>query len=158
SVSKAPLALILVTAQPGRNAGEGIAQIGVNPLTPQTYRAGAILANGARLVEIHADYVVLERDGKSARLELKRATGVSGTEQIGGLLTVGGIPDPTPAVVTTEGTLEHYLRASPVFAGDRVRGYTLYAGREQGPFFKMGLEPGDVVVAIDGIPVNDSPD
>jgi hypothetical protein len=51
SVSTVPLPLILVRTQAGRNSREGFAQIGVNARTPQTYQAGAILANGAHLTD-----------------------------------------------------------------------------------------------------------
>jgi type II secretion system (T2SS) protein C len=71
SISTKPLPLFLVATVPGRNAQEGTAQIGTNPENPQTYVGGAILANGARLAEIHVDYVVLERNGKRVRLYTK---------------------------------------------------------------------------------------
>src|SRR2546429_388360 len=49
SVSAVPQPLILVRTQRGRNSREGFAQIGVRTHSPQTYIAGALLANGARL-------------------------------------------------------------------------------------------------------------
>ena len=68
SVSPLPVALHLVATRPGRNVHEGYADIGVAVQSPQTYRAGALLANGARIDEIYADYVVLIREGQIARL------------------------------------------------------------------------------------------
>jgi len=68
SVSTAPARLVLQSVRPGRNSGEGTAALGVNALSPQVYAAGALLANGARIVEIHGDHIVLERDGEQARL------------------------------------------------------------------------------------------
>jgi hypothetical protein len=52
SVSPVPLPLILTATRPGRNPREGFADIGVDAKTPQTYAAGSLLANGARVAEI----------------------------------------------------------------------------------------------------------
>jgi len=67
SVSTVPQDLILTGTVLGRNFREGRAMIGVAPENPQTYAAGALLANGARLTEIHPGFVVLEHAGRSVR-------------------------------------------------------------------------------------------
>lgn len=152
STSPVPLPLILVRTQPGRNSSEGLAQIGVNARTPQTYRAGAILANGARLSEIHPSYVILQRDGRLARLDLQ---GSVSTQHTSVLLTVGGGDGPALVHAVNTDPFTDYLRPSPIFHGQQLYGYTLYAGRHQDPFFQMGLRPGDVVTQINGEPVRD---
>lgn len=68
SISPVPLQLVLVRVQLGRRITEGSAEIGVVRESPQTYQAGALLENGARLAEIHSDYVTLRKDGHSAQL------------------------------------------------------------------------------------------
>lgn len=157
SVSPTPLPLILVRTQPGRNNREGLAQIGVYARSPQTYTAGALLANGARLTEVYANYVVLERDGRSARLYL---TGQAQPDPsaVAGLLTVGGTAPPAPPVMTSDEPLTAFLRPSPVFADGRVRGYSLQAGRNSAAFEKLGLQPGDIVTQINGSPVSNAAD
>jgi hypothetical protein len=50
----------LVATQPGRNVREGTAQLATGNADPLTYVAGALLANGASLIEVHADHVVLK--------------------------------------------------------------------------------------------------
>jgi hypothetical protein len=153
SVSAVALPLILVRTQPGRNSREGFAQIGVDATSPQTYAAGALLANGARLTEIYNRYVVLERDGHSALLYARGAS----QERDGAraaLLTVGGSPRPTPALPKTEDRLFSYLRLSPVFVGNQLHGYALYPNRDPGPFSRLGLQPGDLVTEINGAPIS----
>src|SRR5712671_4146777 len=86
SISATPQALVLVSTTRGRNAREGTARLGTHPENPQTYAAGALLANGARLLEIYDDHIVLERDGKQAKLYLAS----SGKKSQGALLMVGG--------------------------------------------------------------------
>ena len=91
SVSPVPLPLILVRTHRGRNSREGFAEIGVRARSPQTYTAGALLANGARLTEIYDHYVVLERGGRSARLYVQGEAQPDG-KRARELLTVGGTP------------------------------------------------------------------
>jgi type II secretion system protein C len=116
------------------------------------------LANGARLTEIYTHYVVLERDGRSVRLYLQGEPQQPNGESDGRLLTVGGTAAPAPVVVDSHNSLTAYLRPSPVFVGTRLHGYALYPGKDPTPFSRLGLEPGDVVTGIDGIPVTRAAD
>lgn len=157
SVSAVPLALILVRTQRGRNSREGFAQIGVRADSPQTYTTGALLANGARLMEVYDHYVVLERDGHRARLYLL-GEGHGDAESARALLTVGGVPEPTPALVDSRDELTVYLRPSPVFVGSELHGYALSAGLKATAFSEIGLQPGDVLTHINGTAVSNTSD
>jgi type II secretion system protein C len=155
SISPTPLALILVQVHLGRNATEGTAEIGVVRESPQTYQAGAMLENGARLEEIHSDYVLLKKGPKSARLYLESA---HPTAKLGDLamLTVGGVKEsPPPPKVTSHEVLTDYIRPSPVYDGDTLVGFQVYPGTKTGPFTQMGLQPGDLISEIDGTPLSD---
>jgi type II secretion system protein C len=161
SVSPVSLPLLLVRTELGRNNREGFAQIGVNARSPQTYAAGALLANGARLTEIYKHYVVLERDGHSSRLYLK---GEAANERAlpdsaaAALLTVGGASPEAAAQSNSKERLTDYLRPSPVFAGGQLHGYALFAGRRAAAFSHLGLQPGDVITQINGSSVSESSD
>jgi hypothetical protein len=150
SVSQVPLPLYLIATFPGRNAREGTAQIGTQTDNPQTYGASAILANGAQLVEIHSDHVLLTKDGQSARLYLKEKQRVASE-----LLLVGGESSAKPLPAVTREVLTDYLRPSPVYDGETLTGYRVYAGTRSGPFFQWGLQGGDVITAINGQPLNE---
>jgi type II secretion system protein C len=155
SISPEPLALTLVQVHLGRNASEGSAEIGVVRESPQTYQAGAMLENGARLSEIHSDYVLLKKGNKLARLYLENA---HSTGKIGdtAMLTVGGaIEAPPPAKITSREILTDYIRPNPVYDGDAVVGFQVYPGAKSGPFSQMGLQAGDLVTEIDGTPLSD---
>jgi general secretion pathway protein C len=154
SVSPVPLRLILVRTELGRNSREGLAQIGVNSQSPQTYAAGALLANGARLTEIYTNYVVLERDGHSARLYLQGAVQPSAGLPPD-LLTVAATAPSAPTIAGSQDSLTDFLRPSPVFVGGQLHGYVLFAGRDLTPFSKFGLEPGDVLTHVNGVAVTD---
>jgi hypothetical protein len=155
SVSSVPLQLVLVRVQPGHRITEGSADIGVVRESPQTYLAGALLENGSRLAEIHTDYVLLQRDGHSARLYLENASAV---RRVGdsAMLEVGGVTQtPPPAKVTSREILTDYIRPSPIYDGESLIGYQVFPGSNGAAFSQMGLQPGDVIVEVGGTALSD---
>lgn len=157
SVSPVPLALHLTATRLGRNNREGYADIGVNVLSPQTYAAGAVLANGALLEEIYADYVVLERDHRHTPLYIEGHAAPAGADPtVSSMLTVGGATPVPAAVADSRDALTQVMRIAPVFDGDRFQALVLYPAAQSDAFTRLGLEPGDRLVAIDGIALKDS--
>jgi type II secretion system protein C len=156
SISKVPLPLLLTGTMPGRNHKEGLAFIGVNKDSPQTYQVGALLANGVRIAEIYKDHVVLERNHQRVDLYLDGTGEHKVSPQLAAMLTVGGETSaPAPIKVTHRDVLTDYLRPSPVYDGDTLKGYQVYAGQQAGVFSQLGLEAGDVITAINGAPLNE---
>ena len=47
------------------------------------------------------------------------------------------------------------LRPQPVFAGGTLRGYRVYPGRNRAQFARLGLQPGDLVTAVNGAALDD---
>jgi type II secretion system protein C len=154
SISPIPLKLVLVAVHPGRTSAEGTAEIGVDRDSPQTYQAGAMLENGARIAELHTDHVLLKKAGRSMQLFLdSRAHPANGANL--DLATVGGVKA-APTTSIARDVLTAYMRPSPKYDGDTLVGYQVYPGANSGPFSQMGLQGGDVIVQISGIPLNDS--
>lgn len=130
--------------------------VGVARENPQTYAAGALLANGARLTEIHPKYVVLEREGHSTKLYLEGSGLTAGNAAASkSLLTVGGRSAPEPSATPTTEPLTDYLRPTPIYEGETLLGYQVYPGAKSGAFAQMGLQAGDVITRIDGAPLSD---
>ena len=156
SISKVPLPLLLTGTMPGRNHKEGLAFIGVNRDSPQTYQADALLANGVRIAEIYKDHVVLERDHQHVNLYLDGTGEHKVSPQLAAMMTVGGEASvPAPIKTTHRDVLTDYLRPSPVYDGEVLKGYQVYAGQQAGVFSQLGLEAGDVITAINGAPLNE---
>lgn len=155
SVSRRPQPLHLIATTPGRSNQEGTARIGTNRDNPQTYVAGALLANGARLTEIHRDHVLLERDGRQVALYLHTAD-AKRQPLVDDLFMVGGPPPKTPLPPLTREVLIDYMRPSPVFEDEVLRGYQVYPGRKAGVFSQLGLRSGDVITSIDDAPILDA--
>lgn len=155
SISAHPQPLYLIATAPGRNRHEGTARIGTSPDNPQTYVAGALLVNGARIAEIHHDHVVLERDRERRELYL-RPLAANTQQPVDDLLTSGGTPRATAVPPVTREILTDYMRPSPVFADDVLSGYQVYPGRKAGVFSQLGLRPGDVITSINDAPILDT--
>ncbi len=156
SVSPLPRPLILTATRPGRNTREGYADLGVDARSPQTYRAGARLANGARLEEIFPDHVVLERSGLRTRLYVQGREPAGAAPPLASLVMVGGTPARLVATADSVDALTDDLRIAPVFEGDAVRALEVYANTRSAVFSALGLEPGDRITAIDGVAVTDA--
>jgi type II secretion system protein C len=156
SVSATPQELVLTSVVVGRSIKEGYAMLGVARENPQTYSAGALLANGARLSEIHSEYVVLERNGRSTKLYLQ-GTGDTAkpVKSSRSLITVGGVNAPRLALPDTTERLTDYLRPTPVYDGSALTGYQVYPGNNASVFAQMRLQSGDIITAIDGEPLDD---
>lgn len=169
SLSASPLDLILVATSPGRNANEGTASLGVDARNPQVYVAGALLSNGARLVEVHFDRVVLERGGSRAELRVGAtiANPLDNPEGLKGaldrnpkasdpsLLRVGGSSSSSPASGTQPSAssvdeVSERVRAAPHFESGALAGFRVYPGERTSSFSALGLQSGDIVRAVAG--------
>jgi general secretion pathway protein C len=154
STSEKPLALVLVGTIPGRNVSEGTAMIGTDARNAQTYLAGAILHNSARLTEIHRDRVVLTRGNRRAVLYMQGRGAGEGKGAPDPMLMVGGASPQTLVVASIPpasiDSVSDYVRAVPVYDGDVIRGFQVFPGSRKSAFTKWGLQPGDVLTSLDG--------
>lgn len=161
--SDSPRMLHLVETHPGETNHEGLARIGTDPRNPQTYSVGSVMLNGARLIEVYADHVVLERSGEKVGLYLDSKGSQTSRAMPADLLLVGGDPPKAlqnqPEVAsgqTHNPMLADFVRSNPVFDGDRLRGVELFPGLRAGAFARLGLVEGDVITAVSGTAVTDA--
>jgi membrane-associated protease RseP (regulator of RpoE activity) len=154
-----PPQLLLLATSPGQNFHEGTARVGTSAKDSVTYAAGALLLNGALLTEIYSDHVMLERDGRTVPLYVVGAAASSSASR-DEILAVArqSVPStPQPAIEPARSTpaITDYIRPNPVYEEGRLKGFELYAGVNSAAFSQLGLAAGDVVVAVDGVPVTD---
>lgn len=134
------------------------------------YRIGESVAGEAKLHEVHPDRVILERGGRYEALTLpKQPLPGSGTGQPS---QAPGAPAPSaaPAANTSETRqmLQQYrqtlinepkqlmnlVRFTPVTKGSQTIGYRLSPGADRTLLARFGLRNGDVVTAVNGLPVD----
>jgi general secretion pathway protein C len=107
--------------------------------------------------------VILDRNGARESLMLPRLSGGGGggiaQRQAG--LAPASAPNTSIAdsvrqlLVQNPSAGTELLRPQPVFAGGSLRGYRVYPGRNRAQFAGLGLQPGDLVLAVNGAALDD---
>jgi general secretion pathway protein C len=130
------------------------------------YTVGEELPGGATLKEVHAQYIVLSRNGRFETLRLPAdALNISN-----GVLarpdtttaTTGVSPDAGALLqqyrdqfIRDPQSLANLLQGEPYWQNGRMIGYRLRPGRDPGVLEKLGIHSGDVVTAVNGVSLTD---
>ncbi|MCA1798990.1 MAG: type II secretion system protein GspC [Xanthomonadaceae bacterium] len=121
----------------------------------RVYAARDEVPGGAVVHEIHADRVILNRRGTLETLRLPRLG--SDSPVLGSAasrpLTPVAVDNLRDQAATEQ--MAEIIRPQAVMVGGQLRGYRVYPGRDRQRFAALGLRAGDLVTAIDGIPLND---
>lgn len=156
----------IVAATPGGRDSRAIIASDGNQ---QTYAIGAAVPGGAVIRAIYPDRVLLELNGSPQILRLPKASGEAATTSV--QPTAPYNPPPAPvygrpfAPTTSLGQLRQELvmhperlldvvRAMPVMANGKLAGYRVFPVGNNKVFARLGLQPGDVVTAVNGLPLD----
>ena len=131
---------------------------------PQSaYRPGQPIGNDIVLLEIHRAHVILRNAGKREKLELTDANKRNAAQPTSPDQRIDHRADYQMAKVlgrvqtrlrTEPGSVMSMLRIMPVESGSEVIGIRIFPGPEPGLFDTFKLEPGDVLTAVNGIPLD----
>jgi general secretion pathway protein C len=130
----------------------------------KAYRVGDPLPGGAELREIHADRVILSRAGRYETLRLPQEEPIDGmsrgsapaSEDVGNLPEDPGmlLQQHRAALRDDPQSLARLVRPMPVQENGQLVGFRLLPGQDPGFLQKLGLRAGDVVTAINGVPLD----
>ena len=159
------LALTLHGIVAGRNAQDSRALIVANG-DEEPYAVGAAVPGGAVIRAIFPDRVMLDRNGRVEALRLpKNESGAPGgvTPMMPASAPVADDAAPAPQnlgelrqqIAQNPERLMDVVRAMPVQDQGKLTGYRIYPTGNSPLFAQMGLRPGDVVTAVNGIPLTD---
>ncbi|HEX7116881.1 MAG TPA: type II secretion system protein GspC [Steroidobacter sp.] len=154
--------LILSAVFAAEDPTKGRAIIGESPQSSKVYAVGDTVRSGTRLHAVYLDRVILDRGGQLEQLLLPRKSLATATMASNRPVP----PPPTPGRAQFADNLRHIaetnpsafaevVRPQPVFANGVQRGYRVYPGRNRQAFAKLGLQPGDLVLSINGTPLDD---
>lgn len=152
--------LTLAGTLAGRDPDQGWAIIGASGQTARVYATGASLPGGTRLLAVYPDRVILDRNGARESLMLPRLSG-GGSSAAAPAPSQASVPVASLAdsvrqlVAENPAAANELLRPQPVFAGGSLRGYRVYPGRNRAQFASLGLQPGDLVTAVNGAALDD---
>jgi general secretion pathway protein C len=151
--------LILSAVFAANDPTKGLAIIGESPQSAKVYAVGATVRQGTRLHSVYVDRVILDRNGQLEALSLPKPSTAG--------LAINRAPPPRPSggsqfaenlrrmAETNPTAFAEVVRPQPVFANGVQRGYRVYPGRNRQQFAKLGLQPGDLVLSINGTPLDD---
>jgi general secretion pathway protein C len=153
--SSLPLVLVgIIAADDPQN---GLAILGENAAGAKVYAVGDNVPGGAKLHSVYGDRVVIDRNGKLESLMLPRQLQPGAAPpSTAALQTETPIMDRMRKLISDDpGLMADIMRPQPVFAQGKQKGYRVYPGRNRQAFTRLGLRPGDLVMAINGTPLDD---
>ena len=152
------LPLVLVGIIAADDPENGLAILGENAAAAKVYAVGYNVPGGAKLHSVLSDRVVIERNGNLEYLLLPRQLqpGAAPPPSTAALQTQAPIIDRMRKLISDDpGLMADIMRPQPVFAQGKQKGYRVYPGRNRQAFTRLGLRPGDLVMAINGTPLDD---
>ncbi len=162
-VANAPrtqMTLVLSGTIASSDPAKGFAFIGESAAAAKFLKVGEQVGGAARLHSVYPDRVMLDRGGRLEALLLPRP----------GSGLVGARPPPAFAAnppssrfaenvrriaETNPAAFSEIVRPQPFMAQGVMQGFRVYPGRNRQQFAKLGLQPGDLVKAINGTPLDD---
>jgi general secretion pathway protein C len=149
--------LALAGTLAGSDPSTGWAIIGASGQSARVYATGSTVPGGTKLVSVDPDRVIIDRSGARESLLMPRLSGgPAGTAYAPQVAQAQLAPDDlVRQVMSQESTVGELLRPQPVYAGGQLRGFRVYPGRDRALFARTGLQPGDLVMAINGAALDD---
>jgi general secretion pathway protein C len=153
--SSLPLVLVgIIAADDPQN---GLAILGESAAGAKVYAVGDNVPGGAKLHQVLADKVIIDRHGTLESLTLPRSLQPGAAPpSTAALQTETPVMDRMRKLISDDpGLMADIMRPQPVFAQGKQKGYRVYPGRNRQAFVRLGLRPGDLVMAINGTPLDD---
>ncbi len=149
--------LALAGTLAGADPSTGWAIIGASGQSARVYATGSALPGGTKLVAVYPDRVIIDRSGARESLLMPRlSSGSAGVAYAPPAAQAPLTPDDlVRQVLGQESAVNELLRPQPVYAGGQLRGFRVYPGRDRTLFARTGLQPGDLVMAINGAALDD---
>lgn len=139
------LGLTLLGTRVDTVSGRGSAIIAAADGRQSSFMVGEEVAPGVRLKSVAFDEVVLDRGGAAESLFLDQSSGSDPvTPQSAGI---------SPLAASGQARLAADIMVTPRLRGSTITGYVLAPKGSGAAFAAAGLQPGDVLVSIDGAPV-----
>lgn len=156
------LTLVLAGTIAAEDPQRGFGIIGETAANAKVYSVGDTVPGGVRLHAVYRDRVILERSGQLEALLLPRQFEGGATSSapppIAGAAPAAEtrLADRVRRMIAQDpGLVSEIMRPQPVFANGQQRGYRVYPGRNRQQFAQLGLKPGDLVLSVNGTPLDD---
>src|SRR5579863_795897 len=149
--------LVLTGIIAGNDPLSGLAILGPTAQTAKVHAVGDLISGGVKLHSVYSDRVIIDRNGQLESLTLPHQVNSTAPAP-----SAAALPTQSPviermrrALTEQPGLLADLLHPQAVIEGDKVKGFRLFPGRNRLAFARLGLRPGDEVIAINGTPLDD---
>lgn len=161
------LNLLLIGILAGSNEADSRALISQQGVDEAPYAIGADIVSGVTLHAIFPDRVILARNGtfETLRLDKDSPSRADNNPVLSGNSSGSDIDPMAPTgamlgqirdrILQDPGKASEYIRVQPSNQNGTLKGYRLYPGRSAEAFSHLGLRPGDLVTAVNGIQLDD---
>jgi general secretion pathway protein C len=150
--------LVLTGIIAGRDPQVGFAIVGENATAAKVHAVGDNVPGGAKLHSVYGDRVLLDRNGHLEYLTLPHQSSAA----LNANPIPAAVPNQNPAfdrvrrlISEDPSLLSDIMRNQPVLMQGKLRGFRVYPGRNRQAFTRLGLRSGDLVIAINGTPLDD---
>jgi general secretion pathway protein C len=155
--TQSTLQLVLTGIIAGKDPRIGFAIVGENSTAAKVHAVGDNVPGGAKLHSVYSDRVLLDRNGHLEYLTLPHTSTAALNNPI-----PAAVPNQNPAfdrvrrlISEDPSALNDIMRNQPVLMQGKLRGFRVYPGRNRQAFTRLGLRSGDLVIAINGTPLDD---
>lgn len=119
------------------------------------YAIDAAVPGGAVLKEVHADRVILSRGGSYETLMLPKDEMEFGAPPLPVAVPDGAmLGEYRDALINRPETLADRIQPVPVNEGGKFIGYRFMSPHDPALLARLGMEPGDIVTAVNGMPLD----
>jgi len=124
----------------------------------KVYFVGSSVPGGASLHRVNADRVILNRGGVLETLRLPREFDGGGAAPVSRRSPSRSTPAPEgnvqQLIAANAANFAEIIRPQPFMPNGQLKGYRVFPGRNRQQFISLGLRPGDLVTAINGVELN----
>ena len=128
--------------------------MGFDPNNQRIYKTNDVIADDIVLEYIEPERVIISRGGITESVTFEKDSVLSKTFTN----SLANKDNTTPKInwIDTEIDLvSDMITFQPYFSDGSIKGYQLYPGDDSSLFNQSGLQPGDVLVAVNGLSVRD---
>ncbi len=147
--------LVLTGTIAANDPQNGLAIIGQTAQTAKVYAVGDSVPGGARLHSVYSDRVVIDRNGQLESLALPRQATANAPPPSAAIPENPSLERMRRMITEQPGLFADVIRPQPVMDHGHMNGFRVYPGRNRQAFMRLGLRPGDQVIAINGTPLDD---
>jgi general secretion pathway protein C len=148
--------LVLVGIIAADDPQDGLAILGENAAGAKVFAVGDNVPGGAKLHDVYTDHVVIDHNGRLESLMLPRQTQPGAAAPSATALQMEAPVERMRKLISDDpGLMSDIMRPQAAYAQGKLKGFRVFPGRNRQAFAKLGLHAGDLVMAVNGTPLDD---